>query len=139
MQRKSLVAAGMCTLLLVSGCSSQAGAGIGLLDEPATADQALPANLYRDDVEPDSARFVAEHEDISYFLAKPADQGMANGVCIMAMEAETSACSGPSNVDTQLATLEFAGTEARAVRDGADTTDLTDDGWTQVHENLLVR
>jgi hypothetical protein len=139
MQRKSLVAAGMCTVLLVSGCSDDASAGVSVLEEPATADRTLPANLYRGDVEPDSARFVAEHEGISYFLAKPADPGIASGVCIVAMEAEWSACGGPSNVDTQLATLEIAGTEARAVRDGADITDLTEKGWVQVHENLLVR
>ncbi|NUL44963.1 hypothetical protein F7P69_07105 [Cellulosimicrobium funkei] len=90
-------------------------------------------------MEPDSARFVAEHEDVSYFLAKPADPGMAGGACIVAMEAETSACGGPSSVDTGLGILGFADTEVRAVRDGADTTRLIDEGWTQVHDNLLVR
>jgi hypothetical protein len=139
MQRKGLAAAAICMLLLVSGCSNQAKSGIGVLDEPAANDRTLPANLYRGEMEPDSARFVGEHEGISYFLAKPADPGMAGGVCIVAVEAESSACGGPSNVDTQLATLGVAGAEARVVRDGANTTDLTDDGWTQVHENLLVR
>lgn len=76
---------------------------------------------------------------ISYFLAKPVDPGIASGVCIVAMEAESSACSGHSNVATQLATLEMESTEARVVRDGVDVTKLTDDGWGQVHENLLVR
>lgn len=138
MQRKSLVLAGICTLLLVSGCS-RGSAGVSLLDEPATADQILPADLHGDDVEPDSARFVAEHEGMSYLLAKPAEPGMANGVCLVAMEAESIACGGPSSNATQLVTLDTAGTEARVVRDGTETTDLADDGWTQIHENLLVR
>lgn len=138
MQRKGFVLAGMCTLLLVSGCS-QGSVGVSLLDEPATVDQTLPADLHGADVEPDSVRFVAEHEGMSCFLAKPAEPGMANGVCLVAMEAESTACGGPSNNATQLVTLDIAGTEARVVRDGTDTTDLADDGWTQIHENLLVR
>lgn len=139
MQRKTLVAAGIGMLLLASGCSSQASAGVSVLDEPAATDLTLPAHLYSGALQPDSARFVAAHEGISYFLAKPADPGMAGGVCIVAMETESSACGGPSNVDTQLATLGVAGTEARVIRDGADATDLIGDGWTQLHENLLVR
>lgn len=138
MQRKSLVLAGVFTLLLVSGCS-QGSTGVGLLDEPTTADQTLPADLHGDDVEPDSARLVVKHEGMSYFLAKPAEPGMANGVCLVAMEAESIACGGPSSNATQLVSLDTAGTEARVVRDGTDTTDLTDEGWTQIHENLLVR
>lgn len=138
MQRKSLALAGVFTILLVSGCS-QGSAGVDLLDEPATADQTLPAEFHGDDVEPGSARFVAEYEGMSYFLAKPADPGMANGVCLVAMEAESMACGGLSSDATQLVALDVAGTEARVVRDGTDTTDLADDGWIQIHENLLVR
>ncbi|GAA1121822.1 hypothetical protein [Citricoccus alkalitolerans] len=138
MQRKGLVLAGAFSLLLFSGCSQGSG-GVGLLDEPATADQTLPADLYGGDVEPDSARWVAKHEGISYFLAKPAEPGLAHGVCLVAMEAESIACGGPSSNATQLVSLDTAGTEARVVRDGTDTTELTDEGWTQIHENLLVR
>lgn len=138
MQRKRFVLAGVCVLLFVSGCS-QGSAGVSLLDEPTTADQTLPSDLYRGAVEPGSARFVAEYEGMSYFLAKPADPGMASGVCLVAMEAESMACAGLSSDATQLVGLDVAGTEARVVRDGTDTTDLADDGWTQIHENLLVR
>lgn len=138
MQRKGFVVAGMCMVLLVSGCS-QGSAGVGLLDEPPISAQALPADLYGSDVEPDSARFVAEYEGMSYFLAQPAEPGMAHGVCLVALETESIACGGPSSDATQLVTLDVAGTEARVVRDGTDTTGLADEGWARIHENLLVR
>lgn len=138
MQRKSLALAGVFVLFLVSGCS-QGSAGVDLLGEPATANQALPADHYEAEVEPGSARFVADHEGTSYFLAKPAEPGMAYGVCLVAKEAKATACGGPSSNATRLVTLNVGGTEARAVRDGADTTDLTEEGWIQIQENLLVR
>ncbi|MGJ9425962.1 hypothetical protein ACHABX_08990 [Nesterenkonia halotolerans] len=138
MQRKSFVLVGLCALFLVSGCG-QDGTGVSLLEESASTERRLPADLYGAAVKPDSAQFLAEHEGVSYFLGRPTDPGMANGVCLVAMEAESTGCSGPSSDPTRLATLDVLGTEARVVRDGADVTDLGNDGWTQVHENLLVR
>jgi hypothetical protein len=143
-QRRYPTMTAMLTLLLVSGCS-QSGAGFAVLEEPATVQDQLSVGDGRledsalQDLEPDSARFLAEHEGISYFLASPVDPGMAGGVCIVAVEAGVTGCFGPGNGQPEMGTVSFEGQQATAVRDGANVTGLTDDGWTRVHDNLLVR
>jgi hypothetical protein len=143
-QRRYLTATAMLALLLVSGCS-QSSAGIAVLEEPVTAQDQLSdgdgqlEDSALQDLKPESARFLTEHEGISYFLAAPAEPGMAGGVCIVAVEAGVTGCFGPGNGQSEMGTLGFEGHQATVVRDGADVTGLTDDGWTQVHDNLLVR
>jgi hypothetical protein len=119
--------------LLLSGCA-QGGTGINILDTPPADKDALPADFDSSAIQPDSARYAAEHEGISYFLAKPVEPAAAAAVCIVVVEPGMIGCGGAPE-----ATVGFGGGEAQTVRDGDDVTELTDQGWTQIHDNLLVR
>jgi hypothetical protein len=118
---------------LLSGCA-QGGTGIDILDTPPADKDALPAGFDSSALQPDSSRFAVEHEGISYFLATPAEPAAAAAVCIVVVEPGVIGCGSVPET-----TVGFGVGEARTVRDGADVTELTDQGWTQVHENLLVR
>jgi len=135
-QRNRLACCGIAMALLLSGCA-QGGTGINILDTPPADKDALPADFDSSAIQPDSARFAVEHEGISYFLAKPAkpaEPAAAAAVCIVVVEPGIIGCgSAPETL------VGFGGGEAQTVRDGDDVTELTDQGWTQIHENLLVR
>lgn len=133
MKLRYLTAAGTIALLSVSGCG-QNPTGISLLEEPATASDELPAEFDSHPLEADSARFATEHDGVSYFLAKPAENEAAASVCIVAVEPGVSGCSGSAET-----AISFLGVEARTVQDDADIDDLVDEGWEAVHDNLLVR
>ncbi|MGW9551020.1 hypothetical protein ACWG8W_08195 [Citricoccus zhacaiensis] len=139
MKRRIGTVLGLGALLMVTGCS-QGGTGIALLDEPATGQLEAPA---WEGIDPQSVRFVADHEGVSYYLATPADPELDGGLCLVAGEPGAIACGGPSPdgppPGSPVLTLDFGTGEAAVFRDGADTSELTDEGWTQVHENLLVR
>ncbi len=139
MKRRIGTVLGLGALLMVTGCG-QGGTGIALLDEPAT--EPLEADAW-EGIDPQSVRFVADHEGVTYYLATPADPELDGGVCLVAGEPGAIACGGPSSAGpppgSPVLTLDFGTGEAAVFRDGAETSDLTVEGWTQVHENLLVR
>lgn len=148
MKRRIGMVLGLGALLMVTGCS-QGGTGIALFEEPAgaadsidTAAGPLEADAW-EGIDSQSVRFVADHEGVSYYLATPADPELAGGVCLVAGEPGAIACGGPSPdgppPGSPVMTLDFGTGEAAVFRDGADTSKLTDEGWTQIHENLLVR
>lgn len=121
------------SLISVAGCG-QNTTGIDILENPPTSADELPADFDTSTLQPDSARFVTEHEGISYYLAKPAATGSASSVCIVAAQPEVIGCSGSPEVTTG-----FDDREVRSVRDGADVDELIKQGWVSIHENLLVR
>lgn len=137
----ALLAAGL-SLPLLAGCSaSSAASGIELLDEPATEADALPPDSDVGGFQPGSARFAAYVDGRTYYVAKarpPRDADMeadkANtGVCLVVPEEGITGCGG------RTVGLDFDGGKAQVVLDGEDASALVQDGWTQVHRNLLLR
>ncbi|MBM6622740.1 hypothetical protein JTF08_14075 [Micrococcaceae bacterium RIT802] len=129
------------SLPLLAGCSgSNAASGIELLEQPATEADALSARFDTTPLQPDSVRFAAKSGGISYYVALPADDENAPeeaqvkpAFCLVVMEREQTACGGGTPVTTT-----FQGGSAMLVSDGTDTSPFTADGWTRIHENVLV-
>jgi hypothetical protein len=66
----------------LSGCLD-GGSGFAVLDRPAESADALPTDLpdYAfDNLDPESARFVADHDGVELYLTRGAD----SGICLLA-------------------------------------------------------
>lgn len=138
---------GLGALLMVTGCS-QSETGIALLDEPATDADSIDVGAGPlepdawEGIDPQSVRFVAEHDGVTYYLAEPRDPELDGGLCLAVVEPGALACGGPSQgapADAAVLILDYGTGAAAVFRDGDDTSVLADQGWTQVHPNLLVQ
>ena len=122
----------------LSACSSHTG--IAALERPPVTADALPAEVMLvDNIDRDSARLLTTHEQIRYFTA--ASPGTTDA-CIIVF---------PSGVDSQwvagcgllgstdiIVTASIGAKAATLVRDDADTRVLESEGWTRIHENVLI-
>lgn len=90
--------------------------------------------------DPSTVRFAAESGGFQFYLARPADEP---GVCLIQFADETtdqwgSICKtdgGP----VLTANLLGYGSEAAVVADGAEVEDFLVQGYTSIHENVIVR
>lgn len=91
----------ICAAVVLSGCGAP-GASYTVLDEPASAKDALPTDLpdYAfDEVDPASARSVGVHDATSLWLLRGTDQS----ICLFAYADSTTwfvACGGETGVTT---------------------------------------
>lgn len=134
----SFFAAAGLAVVLLSSCSSETG--IKALDRAATAEDALPAFVtVAEPANPETARLLASHENIRYFILESDDSRTA---CLAIIPPGESpdwqvGCSenrGPGKI----VELGKAG-EATGILlgDGSDTGKI-DTGWTQITDNILI-
>ncbi|MDN5754269.1 MAG: hypothetical protein ACTHWW_00065 [Arthrobacter sp.] len=126
-------------LPLLAGCSSPADQGIELLDEPATAQDELPSDLHVGGFEPDTVRFAAQVDGLSFYMARAATGDARQsaesdeGLCLIVAEEDHIACAGmPFDVS-------FYGISARIEADDFEASKLTSEGWDQVQKNLFLK
>lgn len=122
----------------VAGCGST-GAGLKLLDRPATAEDALPADTAVAGFQPGTTRLLTRTDGFSFYLARPPlTGGPANlppgwGACLIVAEPEVITC-GPLPLETR-----FLGVSARFVPDAEHTPHPAPEGWEQLQRQLFVK
>ncbi|WP_299170019.1 hypothetical protein, partial [uncultured Arthrobacter sp.] len=137
----AILLASLC--ISIAGCSSSP---IAALEADQTAQDEFPESLSAEvfGIDPDSVRFAATKEGIDFYLAQQGTPNGERGVCVVINviedpERATAACSG-SVSSVQPLTAGMTGyADAEVVTDDFDTSDLVQEGWEQVHSNLLVQ
>lgn len=121
-----------------SGCTNAAH-GIAALDREPTAEDRLPAIIVTEGVDPDSIRKVAEQEQVAYFIGETGD---GQGYCAYAVK-ESEFVGGCGSGRGQLVTVSPGGAselpQLTLVMDSHDAENLRRDGWSEVHDNILIR
>ncbi|MCP2048623.1 UNVERIFIED_ORG: hypothetical protein J3D58_002695 [Paenarthrobacter nicotinovorans] len=126
----------------LAGCSIPAGPKA--LEREATAEDTLPEPVSLSgvdlDVEPGSARLLATHEDVKYYGAKSKTGGSA---CLYAVpvglpERWRAGCAAVATGEEILTLTVFDGSEAKLLNDGVDASQQRYQGWTRIHDNVLV-
>jgi hypothetical protein len=136
MRKLILSVSGVLTVLASAGCSG-GPEGVAALEQDATAGDALPAYVQDARINTASSRLLGEADDLSFYVAKPADASAASAVCVIVDRGRVqdwgSGCSQSAPVS-----LMTGGVEAMLVPDGFNAGKLVDEGWAQLHANLLV-
>ncbi len=139
MRRRRMAPLVLLCLPLLAGCSSS-GADIELLEQPVTSQDALSAGREPKGFEPDTARFAARSDGLSFHVARPIDDVDAEytptrpGVCLIVAEKDFTACGA---MPIEAMSSDFG--SAQLVSDGLDASKLTSTGWEQVHKNVFVK
>jgi hypothetical protein len=133
-------AAALGAVLLLGGCSN--ASRVGALDRDATAEDALPGGFSAEgEAAPEATRLLTTHDGVKYFVSAKD----ASGTCLFVVP-ETNPGLGVAGCKESPTTggeiLTASGqdrSETKLVTDGFDSKKLESDGWTRIHENLLVK
>ncbi|MDI2034927.1 hypothetical protein [Paenarthrobacter nitroguajacolicus] len=126
----------------LAGCSTQAGPRV--LNREATAEDKLPDSVGLSgvdlEVEPGSARLVATHDDVKYYVAKSKTGG---AYCLFVVpvglpERWRAGCSGPGTSERIVTVSGADRSEATLINDGVDTNRPEFQGLTKIHDNVLI-
>ena len=137
MKRMVLAAVMGLAALLVAACGGPEG--VVAFEVEAAPRDALPAYLKAAELDAASSRFLAESDGVAFYAAKPAADGAASAACIV-IDGERDGsswvvgCSEKAPVATGI-----DGVRAMLVTDGFDSSKLQQDGWRELHPNLLVK
>lgn len=139
--RQHFLAVILAVAILLSGCTSTLQ--INALDYLAKEQDQLPADITiwpEDDIPASSVRFLVEHNEISYFGARSADQRRA---CIAAIPKESQVrwVAGCSDIRDDREIVHVSGTgvaEMVLVSDAYDVDKLIGDGWKPIHKNVVI-
>jgi hypothetical protein len=138
-RKRALCIAGALGLsLTVAGCSG--GDDIAALDRAATSQDQLPDYaLTPPNVDVGSVRQVLERDGVTYFISKASE---GTGFCLTRTKGQDPEIfgTGCSPEAGQVITQAVAGIPETVmlVTDGYDTEDFESEGWTRIHDNLLI-
>lgn len=137
MRRMVLAAVTGLAALVLTACGGPEG--VGAFAEEATPRDALPGYLKAAELDPASSRLLAESDGVAFYAAKPAADGAASAACIVIDGRRDGSswvvgCSEKAPVATGI-----DGVQAMLVTDGFDSSELQQDGWRELHPNLLVK
>lgn len=123
--------------LALASCSS--GTGIPALDRDAAETDKWPGDKSQlENLDMHSVRFLVTNDNADYFAAASADKQTA---CLFKfVQGEDSAaggCGGAGGADV-IVEVSVPGTKMMLVRAGSDISRWEDEGWTRIHENVLV-
>ncbi|WP_247827974.1 hypothetical protein [Arthrobacter antioxidans] len=123
---------------VISACSG-ADDGVAALNREATPEDQLPDFVSDSSLDIDSVRKVAEQNQISYFIGEMKDD---KGFCAYSTTNDDF-IGGCGEGNGQLVTVSpGAGSglpQFTLVTDSYSSEDLRGDGWTEVHDNILIR
>ena len=150
MRRKFMVvpALGAATLLALGACGSYTA--IDLFEREQVAEDRLPDSIpvpedQETELDPASARLAITHDGIEYYLAKDRNSQLG---CIYAVAERdpdqfVGGCGGlgqRGEIVTITGTPPVGTTGAfTMVTDDSENKQLINDGWEQIHPNILVR
>jgi len=126
----------------LAGCSAPTGPAA--LNREATAEDKLPDPVGLSgvdlEVEPGSARLLATHEDVKYYVAKSKTAGSA---CLFVVpvglpERWRAGCAALGTSERIVTVAGADRSEATLINDGVDTTRPEFQGLTKIHPNVLL-
>jgi hypothetical protein len=127
----------------LAGCAPQP-AGPKVLAREATAEDQLPEPVSLSgvdlEVEPGSARLLATHDDVRYYGARSSIGGSA---CLIVVpvgvpERWVAGCAAAATGEEILTLTGVDGSMTKLISDGVDASQPKYQGWTKIHENVLV-
>ncbi|KWR73874.1 hypothetical protein RN04_01250 [Arthrobacter sp. W1] len=122
---------------VLTACSS--GTGIPALDRDLAETDKWPGDRSQlENLDSQSVRFLVTNDNADYYAAASADGQTA---CLFKfVQGEDSAaggCGGAGGADA-IVEVTAPGTKMMLVRAGSDISHWEDEGWTKIHENVLV-
>jgi len=141
--RKHLALAMGAGLLLTACSQANASQSLAILDSDTSTQPVPEAVTALPYVEEDSVRFLGDHNDRTYFVARHAENP-DHLVCLIQVDPATdeagAACTDTQTMtDDKITTLEYGSTEVALVADDPSTTYLQEDDWQQAAENLWIK
>lgn len=130
--------------LLFTACSqANASQSLAILDTETSTRPVPEVVTALPDVVGDSVRFLGDHNDRTYFVARHAENP-DHLVCLIQLDPATdhagAACSDTQNMtNDKIATLEYGSAAVALVADDPSTTYLQEDDWQQAAENLWIK
>lgn len=130
--------------LLVTACSqANASQSLAILDRETSTRPVPEAVTALPHMVGDSTRFLGQHEDKAYFVARHAENP-DHMVCLIQFDPATdqagAACSDTQTMtDDKITTLEYGSTAVALVADEPSTAYLQEADWQQAAENLWVK
>lgn len=126
--------------LVMSGCSAQNG--LKALGRAATPEDTLPGGVaLGEEVKPGGERLLATRSGVRYFGAEN-EEGTLACLAVVPSGADPMWFAGCGNQIASDQIVEVSGparaSSAMLVKDGVDTSQLESEGWTKIHENVLV-
>jgi hypothetical protein len=127
-------------MAMLAGCSGH-GAGLEVLGREPAGGDLVPAEVAAaGGLEEGTTRLLAEADGKAYYVSEIA--GPAHDLCLSLLAGEdkaepvdwTHGCSAGIPL-----TVERSGVRAQLVPDGFDASSLIEQGWRQLHPNLLVQ
>ncbi|MFC4223609.1 hypothetical protein [Lysinibacter cavernae] len=137
MTKLSLGACLVVGILAASGCAGEPA--YEALSRPAQAADAVGNAVLADaQYDPDTARFIADWDSYSVYLATKTDDAGKTSPCIVVLEQPltTSNWAGACGDATGPVTLGFDGHVFRIATEGANPSET---GWTKLDTNVYVR
>ncbi|MET4620879.1 hypothetical protein ABIE18_002335 [Arthrobacter sp. 2762] len=142
MTRRAIALFSVVAALGLTGCS--APAGLKALEREASAEDKLPESVSLTgvdlNVEAGTARLLATYDDVKYFGAKSSTSGAA---CLITVpvglpERWRAGCAAVATSEQIVTITGGDGTEAKLINDGVDANRPEYQGWTLIHENVLI-
>ena len=141
MKNTRVRAVALAAAVLLTGCTSTPR--ISALESPAKAEDQLPADVTiwpENEIPASSVRFLVEHNEVTYFGAKSADDRRA---CVAALPKDSQArwVAGCSDLRDDREIVHVSGTgvgETVLMSDGFDVDKLVGDGWKPIHKNIVI-
>jgi hypothetical protein len=136
----SLILAVIAAALLLAGCSGPAG--LDALRRDATPNDKPPAGVtLGSDISLDSVRLLVSRNGFKYFAAENSDGTRA---CVLVVSSDSTpdwiaGCGNVGSPQQIVGVSGFGGTlNVVLVANDVDARKLEADGWTKIHENILV-
>ena len=138
--RFPLITAVLAAAILVGGCTAESG--IKALDRQSTAEDRMPEGITftGTHVNAEDARLLAANDGIKYFAAK---DDATNEACVVIVPDTNpslwmAGCGSLNSVREVVTVNNASGKSAVLVVDGIDTKRWESEGWTKVHDNVLI-
>lgn len=131
------------SLLLVACSQADAGQSLAVLESDASTTSVPNAVTVLPDIIEDSVRFVGDHQERTYFVARHASAPDYQ-VCLVELDPATdeakAACSDTQNMtDDKIVALEEGSSAVALVADDPSVEYLEEAGWDEVADNLWVK
>lgn len=135
MRTSAKLAAGVAVLLAIAGCTGDPEPSSAPLtrEGPAAADM-------REDLGPSGQKkLLAEDGDYRFYTAPPNHPRDGDACLIIEIQKQGFAATTCDRFPSVTLEMENPHVEAKLISNGYDARTELDDGWRQLHKNLLVR
>jgi hypothetical protein len=137
MRTLTRLTAGALVLLALAGCSDPKSR-VSALEGPAGTEDAFTGDTRTRGISATSARLLVKENGYSFYAAM--SDSPSGGVCLVIqnVEADEAASACTDSIRLHPVELETIGVKANLTADEYDASKELDEGWRQLHQNLLV-